>query len=267
VAKKTKKIPPMKSQKGIEKTYQKGMAKLGKAMVLAVKKEVLSYLKIHQSTYVIDAVGDDLIKIFNRLNAQFSGLLVSNYAEELASTVVTKTEKANKSKFDRSVQRVTGVDLGSILAAEGLEDFTALSVSRNVQLIKTLPEQYLSQVETIVTNGVSSGLRYSEIEKQIMAKTGSATSKLAGRIKTIARNEIQTINSQINLRRASSLGIKKGIYETSDDERVRPCHAELDGVEYDLAKGAWSKSCGKFIQPGITDINCRCSFSPLIEVA
>ena len=86
------------------------------------------------------------------------------------------------------------------------------------------------------------------------------------RIKTIARNEVQTINAQISLRRSESLGIKKGIYLTSGDERVRPCHKELDGVEYDLSKGAWSKKCQKYIQPGITDINCRCSFRPVIEV-
>jgi len=257
---------PVKSQKGIERTYQKGLTRLARTLVTRVKQEILPYLKAQQVSYTLDSLGDDLIKKFNRLNAEFSGLLVSEYAEELAQTVVMKTFKANKSKFDRTLQRVPGVDVGSAIRAEGLEDFTALSIKKNVNLIKTLPEQYLSQVETIVTNGVSSGLRYSEIEKQIVAKTGSAGASLGGRVKTIARNEIQTINAQLTLRRTNGLGVKLGIYRTSEDEVVRPCHRELNGVEYGLAEGAWSKTCGKFIQPGITDINCRCSFSPIIEV-
>ena len=70
-------------------------------------------------------------------------------------------------------------------------------------------------------------------------------------------NEVQTINSQITLRRSQSLGITEGIFRTSEDEKVRTCHDELNGVKYLLKKGAWSKTCQKFIQPGITDINCR----------
>ena len=79
-------------------------------------------------------------------------------------------------------------------------------------------------------------------------------------------NEVQTINAQMNQKRNASLGIKEGIFRTSEDEKVRPCHKELNGVRYELSKGAWSKTCGRWIIPGVTDINCRCSFSPVIEV-
>ena len=125
--------------------------------------------------------------------------------------------------------------------------------------------EYLKQVETIVNNGLTSGARYRTIENEITALVGSANSKLAGRIKTIARNEVQTINSQMTLRRSENLGITEGIYRTSKDERVRACHKELDGVKFRLKQGAWSKTCQKYIQPGITDINCRCSYSPIIS--
>lgn len=314
---KTKIAAPVKSQKGIEIRYRKQMNKLGKALIIAVRTEVLAYLKANQSSYVVDnllvtiaeeklkfisnsfnldgeyelwdeyieytdsvlkisqkkikyfrtrdGIGNQLGVIFRRLNGLFTGSATASFAQVSASQMVEKVGRANKNKFDRTVARATGVDLGSIIASEGLEDFTALSVNKNVSLIKSLPEEYLKQVETIVNNGVVSGARFPTIAKEITAKTG-ANSKLANRIKTIARNEVQTINSQITLRRSESLGIKKGIFRTSKDERVRKCHDELDGIEFIIAKGAWSKSCQKFIQPGITDINCRCSYSPVIEV-
>lgn len=260
-----KKIPPIKSQKGIERQYQKQLNKLGKLLILEVRAQVLNFLKAQQSSYVMDGFGDQLGVIFRKLNGTFTGTATASFAETTASQMVQKVGKANKNKFDRVVAQAVGVDLGSVIASEGLEDFVAVNVNKNVSLIKSLPEEYLKHVETIVNNGVASGARYSTIEKEIISKMG-ANSKLANRIKTIARNEVQTINSQLTLRRSESLGITKGIYRSSKDERVRKSHAELDGVEYELKKGAWSKTAQKFIQPGITDINCRCSYSPIIEV-
>jgi len=225
----------------------------------------MPFLKNTEKGYVIDGIGDMINTIFRRLNAVFTGTTVAGFAKTTSAQMVAKVGANNKRRFNKTVERVTGVNLGGIITAEGLDDFVELSISKNVSLIESLPQEYLKQVETIVNNGVINGTRYSEIAKQIQTKTG-ANGKLANRIKTIARNEVQTVNSQISLRRNEALGIKKGIYLTSSDERVRACHAELDGVEYDLAKGAWSKTCNKFIQPGITDINCRCSFMPIIEV-
>lgn len=262
---KTKIAAPIKSSRGIEAKYRRQMNKLGKLLIASVKIEVLEYIKAHESTYVMDGVGDQLEVIFNRLNARFTGTAVAGFAKVTSQQMVNRVGQSNKAKFDRTVARATGVDLGSIIATEGLEDFVALSVNKNASLIRSLPEEYLKQVETIVNNGVVSGARYSTIQKEIMAKTG-ANSKLANRIKTIARNEVQTVNSQISLRRSDNLGIKKGIFRTSKDERVRKCHKELNGDEYELKKGAWSESCGKYIQPGITDINCRCSYSPIINI-
>jgi len=261
---KTKIVPPIKSQKAQEKAYQKQLMKLGRAMAAAVRLELMPFLKQSSLAYTIDSLADDLGRIFNNLNKTFGGVATAGFANITSEEMVKRVSINNAKKFDRTVQRATGIDIGQVIQTEGLMNFKELSVSRNVSLIKDLPAQYLTQIETIVNNGVASGARYSEIAKQIMSKTG-ANDKLKNRIKTIARNEVQTINSQLTLRRSESLGIKKGIYRTSKDERVRQCHKELDGVEYDLKKGAWSKTCQKFIQPGITDINCRCSYSPVIE--
>lgn len=265
--KKIKKIAsPVKSLRGLELQYQKEINKLGRMLIGAIKENLLPFLKASQSMYALDNMSSQLHVIFNRLNAQFTGNIIASFAQNTAAPIIEKIAKNNKKKFDRSVNKATGIDLGPIITTEGLEDFMSMNINKNVSLIKTLPTEYFKQIEVIVNNGIISGARYSTIAKEITSKIGSANSKLANRIKTIARNEVQTINSQLTLRRSESLGIKKGIYRTSEDERVRKCHSELNNVEFDLKKGAWSKSCGKFIQPGITDINCRCSYSPVIEL-
>jgi SPP1 gp7 family putative phage head morphogenesis protein len=256
---------PVRSQKMLENKYKVELNKLGRAMIKAVRERVLSYLKTNEELYVVDTLADQIELIFATLNRDFTGTLVATFANSTATNIINTLNNNNKRRFNKSIESVTGVDLGNIIQVEGLQSFVDLNINKNVSLIKSLPEEYLKEVETIVSNGLVSGARYSTIANQITAKVGSSNSKLAGRIKTIARNEIQTINAQFNLRRSESLGITKGIYRTSEDESVRPCHAELNGVEYELAKGAWSKTCKKFIQPGITDINCRCDYSPIIE--
>ena len=266
MAKKEKKIvSPVKSLKLLERQYQKVLNKLGKTLINAIRIELYPFLKSSESSYVIDGVSNQLQLIFEKLNRQFTGTIVAGFANLTAEQMVQRTMEVNKQKFDKNVHRATGVDLGSVIANEGLDDFVKLSVNKNIQLITNIPEDYLKQIEVIVNNGVVSGARFSTIAKQISGIKG-ANSKLGNRIGTIARNEVQTINAQITLRRSQNLGITKGIYRTSQDERVRKCHAELNGVEYLLKKGAYSKTCKKYIQPGVTDINCRCSYSPIIEV-
>jgi SPP1 gp7 family putative phage head morphogenesis protein len=277
--KKTKKkiAAPVKSQKTLEKQYQKELNKLGRQLTKAISTEVLPFLKSSQKEYVLDNNNKNIISydstlsnklnlIFRRLNSLFTGTITLGFAKNTASKMVDALAINNKRRFNKSIESLTGVNFGGVVRSEGLDDLLTLSKNKNEILITSLPEEYLKQVETIVTNGVINGTKYSDIAEQITARVGSANAKLSGRIKTIATNEVQTINSQISLRRTEALGIKKGIYMTVSDESVRKCHAELDGVEYDLKKGAWSKTCKKYIQPGITDINCRCSFRPVLEL-
>jgi len=271
--KKEKIAAPVKSLKGLERQYTKELNKLGKLLITAVREELLPYLKANQSSYVADGIGDQIGVIFRKLNSHFMVTLVPMFAETTSEKMITKAAANNKARLSRSVSRAVGVDLGQVIEAEGLEDFIALSINKNTSLIRSLPEEYLKQVETIVNNGVINGARYFTIAKEITSKTG-ANSKLANRIKTIARNEISTINAQITKRRSEALGIKKGIWRTSEDERVRgnpsgkypnaiPSHYKLNNKEFDLAKGM--KVNGEYIFPGVP-INCRCSYSPVIEV-
>lgn len=257
---------PINNNKGDEAQYQRNLNVLGRELLKAVQQEVLPFLKANQESYVMDGLSDDLRAIFEQLNRRFSGVVTAGFAQTVAGNMVNEIDEQNQQRFRSSVRGATGIDPSAIMQEEGLQDFVTASINRNVQLIKSLPEEYFKEIETIVYNGITSGARYSTIAKEITAKVGSANSKLKNRIKTIARNEVTKINSQMAVRRSEELGITEGIYRTVQDERVRPCHAELEGVRYELKKGAWSKTCQKWIIPGVTDVNCRCSYSPVIEV-
>ena len=91
------------------------------------------------------------------------------------------------------------------------------------------------------------------------------------RIKTIARNEISTINANLNNARAESAGITKAIWQTSGDERVRGVnpkdsqdHESLDGKEFDIKVGLRDPRSGEMVTPG-SAINCRCQAIYIVD--
>jgi SPP1 gp7 family putative phage head morphogenesis protein len=257
----------------MQNEYQRALMQLGRAMAQKVRKNLLPMLKAQQGQYApdtsllyaADGISDDISSFFDEFHQTFTGTIGTGWGRQTAENMVNGLENLNAKKFNDNIERVTGVNLGEVLQVEGLEDFKNTMINKNASLIKTLPEQYISQVETIVSNGTTSGARYSEIVKQIVSETG-ANAKLVGRIKTIARNEISTITAQLTKKRSEQLGIKKAIYQTSKDKNVRTSHKKLDRVEFKLAVGAWSQIAKKYIIPGITDINCRCTYKPIIEL-
>ncbi len=265
--KKIKVAAPLGATKSQELQYRRQLNKLGQALISSVRQELMPFLKTNQPQYVADGVSHQLAFIFAMLNKRFEGAAGVGFSKLTATQMMERLENTNKAKFERAMERATGVDLKSLINNEGLTDFVNLSVSRNSRLITNISQEYLNKVQVIVETGVSSGERYASIAKKI-SSAGGANEQLGNRIKTIATNEIQTINAQLNMKRSEKLGVTMGIFRTSEDEKVRPCHRELNGQVFVLKKGAKTKGgkCAPYIIPGVTDINCRCRFSPIIEI-
>ena len=124
--------------------------------------------------------------------------------------------------------------------------------AQNVQLIKSIPEQYLSRVETIVRQGVVSGVSGKELAKQISDASGVTLR----RANIIARDQTSKANAQLSEYRMKDLGINRYIWTTSHDERVRPSHRALDGKEFSFDKPPSEGNPG---QP----VLCRCWARPV----
>ena len=123
-------------------------------------------------------------------------------------------------------------------------------IAENTRLIKSIPEQYLGDVEGIIRRGVAQGLSSRDLAKQIESRFDVSER----RAKVIARDQISKANSQLTEHRQKDLGVTEYIWESSDDARVRPSHNAADGKRY-----KWSetpKVTGGY-HPG-QDILCRC---------
>lgn len=130
-------------------------------------------------------------------------------------------------------------------------------VAQNVNLIKSIPEQYLTRVETIVRQGVMQGASIKSISAELQKIEGVTEN----RAKLIAADQVGKANAALSEERMGALGIDEYIWTTSHDERVRPTHAESDGKKYAFKTGS---PYVHGLNPG-QDIRCRCWAKPYFK--
>jgi len=74
----------------------------------------------------------------------------------------------------------------------------------------------------------------------------------------IARDQIATLNGQLNRARQTAAGITEFVWETMRDDRVRETHEELQGERF-----TWTDGWGG-VFPG-EPINCRCWARAIVD--
>lgn len=125
-------------------------------------------------------------------------------------------------------------------------------VAQNTQLIKSIPEQYLTQVQTVLRQGVMAGTAPGALAKEI-AEKGGVTLRRAN---IIARDQVSKANADLSEYRMKDLGLKRYTWTTVHDERVRLTHRELDGKEFSFDKPPAEGNPG-------TPVLCRCWARPV----
>ena len=285
-----KTLRPVKEPRSVELDYYRGLKAYANLMKEYVRLNLMTELKKLQPQYTADGYADDIGSIFSRMRT----FLLSSIPISLAHKMVKGVEFNNRKRYSSILNASLGIDVEGILETQGLRDLTEAQIAKNATLIKSIPEEFIKNIETIVYNGVTSGLDYNAIAKQIsgIKDISSVFGKLDNRVKVIARNEISTINAQINQKRVEALGVELYIWRSAKDERVRgnpsgkypdarPRHDTMEGkvcswkdptVYADSIKdakaGKWKKRSSINGPVGFAPgepIACRCFSEPIIE--
>jgi len=132
---------------------------------------------------------------------------------------------------------------------------------QQVALIKSIPQQFLKDVETATWQSVMRGGDMGALSKQIKKKYGVAYRRAA----LIARDQNHKAMAVIENTRRMELGITHAVWRHSGaGKEPRPEHVAFSGKQYELAKGAFLE--GEWTYPGM-QINCRCTSSAVIPGA
>ncbi len=158
-----------------------------------------------------------------------------------------------RNQFDKQVRTVLGVN--PIMNEPYLEPQVRSFVERNAALIKDIPEQSLSRLETKLRTRIEAGDSLAKVTATVQSELKVAKN----RAKLIARDQTNKFMGKLTELRQTALGVEEYIWSTSRDERVRPTHRANQGK-----KIKWSDPPSATGHPG-HDINCRCVAIPVLE--
>lgn len=196
------------------------------------------------------------VGVRKKLLRRFSNLRI----ERMAKEYLEQSDRETKEKLYKAVESKVGISAKELAFKEGL------SATRNALILETATwmqklrdetlELYTANSLRMMTQGKGIG--------EIMGEFSKMKEKRKNHAKFTARNQINNFNSIMTKTRAQKIGIKKAIWRTAEDERVRPSHAWRNGKEFDLNEGLYSSMDGKTLLPA-TDYQCRCTYELIFE--
>ena len=249
--------------KGVKPDLQAGISYNAdlQRIVRQIKKDVKIIVdKAEPPGYVRDSWVGTLEATIASIRARWTSSAFSAFAHQIATKFVQTSNRTNARK--------NNVDIGINVYAGTPEllDNLRLSVAANVSLIESIPEQYLTQVESIVMTNARAGNRPSVIAKQLVKQFG-VTER---RAKMIARDQTAKLTGDLNRVRQTSVGFPYFQWVTSHDERVRDRHEHISERVTAYGKGVfrWDNpplgDDGVPIIPG-SDYQCRCIARPVSQ--
>ncbi|WP_244175918.1 phage head morphogenesis protein [Pseudomonas lactis] len=197
----------------------RGMVRLMAGELIRALEPELKRLKrdyIADAKPTLDGWTDDILAAIRGVSRRFSSSLFESQIQRVAASTISRAEADNAEDFRKSVNQAVGVDFQLITLPKGMQDYLEASTAENVNLIKSIPDEYFKNVETIVLGGMKDGLAPTAIAKQIQEQTGVS----ARRAKLIARDQVSQLNADLTEKRQAAAGIEFYKSEDAGDQRV-----------------------------------------------
>lgn len=200
-----------------------------------------------------DAMGKDL-------EIQTSKFDLYGKLEALAN----QTTKLSIKQWKKAISQTLGLDLADdYYSGQFYQELLDYWVSQNVSMIKTIPQESLSEMREIVYEGYRNGRTTTSIVKDI--QHAYSTSKSHARL--IARDQMAKLTADLTKRQQTDAGVKEYKWSTSRDSRVRESHKRLNGKRF-----RWDdppivdEKTGRRCHPG-EDYQCRCVAIPVFDIS
>ena len=110
-----------------------------------VREQIVPLLVKLKPQYTSDAYAKTLQEAFEKLKAGYVGINTS--AQFVASSFVDNTNEVNKSRFYNALGDAIGVNVQSVIQNEDIEDILIGVTNENVNLIRSIPEEYFKNMK------------------------------------------------------------------------------------------------------------------------
>lgn len=245
---------------GIEAWYRSELQKLIRAMFQSMLLHARAAYRSNDPE--IGFASDDdpiarLRKSLDKWGKQWTGKLEAA-SDDLAARFAKRSRSATDAAFKQRLK-----DAGFTVefkTTDGMRRAYKAVIAEQVNLIRRIPAQFLTDVQSAVWSSVMKGGGMGELTKQIQKRYGIEYRHAA----LIARDQNNKAKAIMEEQRRSELGITEAIWQHSGGGREpRPTHVAMSGKAYRIARGMYDSAVKKRIWPG-TEINCRCTSKAVI---
>lgn len=255
---------PLYNPVSIENRYSRDLRALAKEMTKETKAAVLELFRSSDAKefFAQDAsIAIMARQMLNLLTAKFDRLY-SRHAEILSRRMLRQVDDQSKAVLMQSFKKLSAeVTLKVSDMSPALRTMFEASVSENVDLIKSIPSQYLDRIKGSVNRSITGTGGLGPLIDDIQ-KYGGMTER---RSKNIALDQVRKSYQTVNIQRTKDAGIKKGIWiHTGGTKEPRKLHKEYNGKEFSLIDGAPIGDKGENVMPGECPF-CRCTFQPVVN--
>lgn len=199
--------------------------------------------------------------LMNELARKFEKLF-AYYAIDLSGQITEEADKSSTTALKESLKQLSGgLLINTDFLTSELDEVLKATIAENVQLIKTIPEKYLSDVQGAVMRSITTGRGLADLVP-FLKKHKNITIK---RARLIAHDQTRKAFTNINRVRMERMGIKKFEWlHSAGGQHPRPLHQRMSGKIYSFDDPpVIDERTGEKGYPGQL-INCRCVMIPVV---
>lgn len=246
-------LRPLHPNAGLTVAYRMKLEKLIEEMDTSVQYWVRARYKNNEPLMAMDDVlpANELTRTMRALTKRWLKNF-DNAAWELAD-YFTGAVGARTDAALRKILRDGGWSV-KFRMTRSMRDVFNATRAQNVALIKSIPEQYLKNVEGAVMRSVQRGRDLGQLTAYLEKNYGVTRRRAA----FIARSQNNLATASMNNARQQELGVVKAKWRHSGaGKHPRPTHVANNGKLYDVKKGWFDPAIKRWILPG-EEPNCRC---------
>lgn len=204
-----------------------------------------------------DSAANDIEKELKDLMKRWSKRF-DEAAEDIAKDFVKSATNHSTNNL-KALLKKAGWTTNLKLSRKAQDKLKAL-VIENVNLIKSIPEKYFTELTTVTMQSITRGRDLKYLKDEIKKRYGVAERRAA----LIARDQNNKATSIITHIEYEELGITEAVWKHNPGSKEpRHEHVAANNKVYDINKGMYFESADRHVFPG-EEINCGCTSEPII---
>lgn len=247
-------LAPVRPNLGIEVEYRKKLYALIDAMARSAEYWIAAAYRKNEPVLAQDETpAETLRKQVDKLKRQWFKRF-DEASDDLAKWFAQSAAQRSSASLKSILKR--GGFTVELKLTSAVRDVVQASVAENVALIKSIPQNYFTQIEGSVMRSVTAGRDLAQLTDELQQHYGVTRRRAA----LIARDQNNKATAAVTRARQQDAGIKEAIWvHSGGGKHPRKSHlkAGRDRVRYQVAEGWFDPEVQKRIWPGEL-INCRC---------